>query len=530
MAGGQRGRLFRHPLPRGRRLARAGTGRLTWRGGPQTLPLPPRAGPVVDADGHVVEPLAAWADLPEAHRPVITADAHGYEHVTVGGTEILAVPLGTLARPGLDLRRPRGLPPAGRRPARRHPTRRPGWPTWTPRASTRPCSSRPSGCTSPSSRTPRRPSGWPSPTTTGSPATAPPTRPASSAPPCCRCRTRRPRPTSCGGRSRSSASWPASSVPTPASAARCPTAPTTPLWDVAEELDVPIGVHEGSSVIVPTLGSDRPFNPLILHAVSHSFEPMLACAQLIAFGMLERHPGLRVVFLESSGGWAPFWLERLDEQAESFGGFCPDLALRPVGVLRPPVRHQLRGRRAHAARAGALRRRRAASCGAATTRTTTPRSPARSTPSGPPSPRVPPRSRPRCSGSTPGGIYRLPSRRAGSGGDHRRLLRGRHRADVDMLRAAVRARRRRSTSTATAAAGATTSSPTTPSTRSCTRTSGPPPGLCRWTGTTVTVDIDVHLGGADRSRCATSSRPTASTSRRCWCAGFADVLRAAAPR
>jgi predicted TIM-barrel fold metal-dependent hydrolase/ketosteroid isomerase-like protein len=102
-----------------------------------------------------------------------------------------------------------------------------------------------------------------------------------------------------------------------------------PVWDAAEELRVPIGVHEGSSVIVPTLGSDRPFNPLLLHAVSHSFEEMLACAQLIAFGVLERHPALRVVFLESSGGWGPFWLERLDEQAQSFGGFCPDMKLRP---------------------------------------------------------------------------------------------------------------------------------------------------------------------------------------------------------
>ena len=82
-------------------------------------------------------------------------------------------------------------------------------------------------------------------------------------------------------------------------------------------------------MIVPTLGSDRPFNPLILHAMSHAFESMLACAQLIAFGALERHPGLRLVFLESSGGWAPFWLESLDEQAGSFGGFCPDMALRP---------------------------------------------------------------------------------------------------------------------------------------------------------------------------------------------------------
>ena len=92
---------------------------------------------------------------------------------------------------------------------------------------------------------------------------------------------------------------------------------------------MPIGIHEGSSVIMPTLGSDRPFNPLVLHAVSHPFEQMLACAQLMAFGVLERHPGLCCIFLEASGGWAPFWLERLDEQAESFGGFCPDMKLRP---------------------------------------------------------------------------------------------------------------------------------------------------------------------------------------------------------
>jgi uncharacterized protein len=101
------------------------------------------------------------------------------------------------------------------------------------------------------------------------------------------------------------------------------------LWEAAEETDTTVAVHEGSSVIVPTLGSDRPFNPLVLHAVSHSFEEMLACAQLIAFGVLDRHPDMRVVFLESSGGWAPFWTERLDEQAESFGAFCPDMHLRP---------------------------------------------------------------------------------------------------------------------------------------------------------------------------------------------------------
>jgi predicted TIM-barrel fold metal-dependent hydrolase len=102
-----------------------------------------------------------------------------------------------------------------------------------------------------------------------------------------------------------------------------------PIWSAAEELDITIGVHEGSSVIVPTLGSDRPFNPLVLHAISHSFEEMLAFAQLVSFGVLERHPKLRLVFLESGGGWAPFWVQRLDEQSETFGGFCPEMRLKP---------------------------------------------------------------------------------------------------------------------------------------------------------------------------------------------------------
>ena len=102
-----------------------------------------------------------------------------------------------------------------------------------------------------------------------------------------------------------------------------------PVWAAAEELDVTIGIHEGSSNTVQTLGMDRPFNPLILHAVSHAFEQMLACAQLMVFGVMERHPDLRFVFLEAGGGWAPYWLYRLDEQLHGFGGFCPDLRLRP---------------------------------------------------------------------------------------------------------------------------------------------------------------------------------------------------------
>ena len=91
-----------------------------------------------------------------------------------------------------------------------------------------------------------------------------------------------------------------------------------------------IGIHEGSANMIATLAADRPpFNPLILHATSHAFEQMLACAQLITQGVMERHPSLRFVFLEAGGGWGPYWLWRLDEQVPGFGGYCPEMKLKP---------------------------------------------------------------------------------------------------------------------------------------------------------------------------------------------------------
>jgi predicted TIM-barrel fold metal-dependent hydrolase len=290
--------------------------------------LPPRSGPIIDADGHVVEPPAAWASLPDAHRPTVHRDPNGYEHVTVGGQEILAVPLGTLARPGStfdDVAHFRPLheaQPGGSDPVARlvdmdaegidQAVLYPSIGLYAaaiddPVAAVAVARAYNDWLASYCAAAPRRLFGA---------AMLPLQDPAAAAAELRRATTDLGfpaafvRPNPCAGRSLSDRAYDA-------------------LWDVAEEVDVPIGIHEGSSVAIPTLGSDRPFNPLILHAVSHSFEAMLACAQLIALGTLERHPGLRCVFLESSGGWAPFWLERLDEQAESFGGFCPDLTLAP---------------------------------------------------------------------------------------------------------------------------------------------------------------------------------------------------------
>ena len=46
--------------------------------------------------------------------------------------------------------------------------------------------------------------------------------------------------------------------------------------------------------------------------VSFVVGSMLACTAFIMGGVLERHPELKLVFLESGCGWASFWLDRLE--------------------------------------------------------------------------------------------------------------------------------------------------------------------------------------------------------------------------
>jgi len=92
-----------------------------------------------------------------------------------------------------------------------------------------------------------------------------------------------------------------------------------PLWELLEELDVTLAVHEGTTSDVPQSGLDRFDNFAMKHVCSHPHEQQIACVGLVMGGVLERHPGLRVVFLESGCGWMPHWLERMDEHGESWG-------------------------------------------------------------------------------------------------------------------------------------------------------------------------------------------------------------------
>ncbi len=103
----------------------------------------------------------------------------------------------------------------------------------------------------------------------------------------------------------------------------------TPLYAFLEAENIPLCVHEGTTQHVPQSGNDRFEDFALRHVASHPHEEQLACLALVMGGVLERHPGLRVVFLESGCGWLPHWLERMDDHAQSWGWAMPKLPLKP---------------------------------------------------------------------------------------------------------------------------------------------------------------------------------------------------------
>lgn len=109
-----------------------------------------------------------------------------------------------------------------------------------------------------------------------------------------------------------------------------------PLWAACARLDLAVGVHEGVGAHLPTAGAERFGTFFETHAASHPFEQMLAMMSLITGGVLERHPRLRVAFLEAGCGWVPYWLWRLDEHWEKTSGIEgePQLPARPSEYFR----------------------------------------------------------------------------------------------------------------------------------------------------------------------------------------------------
>src|SRR5262245_63609385 len=275
---------------------------------------------VIDADGHVLEPRAAFAHLPDEQRPRIETDARGLDHVLIGNQEIFVGSLGMLGTPGAvvaDISNAKPLEEAiagafdpqarladldveGLDAVVLYPTV--GLAYWA-------IADRDAAIA-----VVRAYNDWLAsfcavdPTRLFGVAALPFQDPRVAAEELRRAhdelgfRAAFVRPNPCLGRT----------IVDPANEV---------VWETAEELDVTIGIHEGSQPAIATLGLDRaPYNALVLHATSHAFEHMMACAQLMAFGVMERHPTLRFVFLEAGGGWGAFWMGWIGATVSCFGG------------------------------------------------------------------------------------------------------------------------------------------------------------------------------------------------------------------
>lgn len=94
-----------------------------------------------------------------------------------------------------------------------------------------------------------------------------------------------------------------------------------PLWAYLADADRPFALHPGLNGVVPASELRTRFEDdySTMHAVHFPMEQIMGLTDLIGFGVLDRHPNLRVAFLESGATWALAQLHRLDEHLELFG-------------------------------------------------------------------------------------------------------------------------------------------------------------------------------------------------------------------
>ncbi len=116
-----------------------------------------------------------------------------------------------------------------------------------------------------------------------------------------------------------------------------------PLWTALEELGLPVCLHDSGSPYLPSFG-ERMETHTAGHILAHPFEAMAAMTSLIWFGVIERHPLLRIVHVEADAGWLPYWLQRMEQHWEFSGNAeHPQLKRRPTEYFKSKLLVACRG-------------------------------------------------------------------------------------------------------------------------------------------------------------------------------------------
>lgn len=126
-----------------------------------------------------------------------------------------------------------------------------------------------------------------------------------------------------------------------------------PFWTCAQELGVPVGFHPATHTDLPNAA--RLFNLIrrtadmmeankvsddvvggtaMSIAVGAPVDAIITLGRLLMGGVCERFPNLRLLILESGGGWAASLLERMDEELEANPQESRWLSLKPSEYFR----------------------------------------------------------------------------------------------------------------------------------------------------------------------------------------------------
>jgi predicted TIM-barrel fold metal-dependent hydrolase len=117
-----------------------------------------------------------------------------------------------------------------------------------------------------------------------------------------------------------------------------------PMWEACSDLGLPVNFHIGASIQQSTYFGSTPWpsqgddEKLALGSAMMYLGNARVLGNLIYAGILERHPTLRFVSVESGIGWLPFILEALDYQIQETVPLAMDrLSMKPSEYFRRQV-------------------------------------------------------------------------------------------------------------------------------------------------------------------------------------------------
>lgn len=115
-----------------------------------------------------------------------------------------------------------------------------------------------------------------------------------------------------------------------------------PLWETLEGLGVPVGMHPSGTTEV--FGASQVYKPrwgdqffYVGKPIHFLIDDMMALYMLLGTGVLETFPKLKVLVLESGGGWLPFFIGKIEHWLEVVQWQVRHLSLTPREYIQRQV-------------------------------------------------------------------------------------------------------------------------------------------------------------------------------------------------